>query len=114
MLILSIAVGCPTPHLFFRVPVGAELCGPCFTPNGETLFVAVQHPGTDGVKNFHGIDADAKDEDNASVTGEGAFDPSKPVSFNNPATRWPDFMEDIPPRPSVVVITRKGGGRIGG
>ena len=108
------SVGGPTPHLFFRVPVGAELCGPCFTPNGETLFVAVQHPGTDGVKNFHGIDADAKDEDNASVTGEGAFDPSKPVSFNNPATRWPDFKEDIPPRPSIVVITRKGGGKIGG
>ncbi len=106
------SIGGPTPHLFFRVPVGAELCGPCFTPNGETLFVAVQHPGTDGVKNFHGIDAG--EEDTASVTGEGAFGPSNPVSFNNPATRWPDFEDDMPPRPSIVVITREGGGKIGG
>ena len=77
--------------LFYRVPVGAELCGPCFTPDLETLFVAVQHPG----------DTDENDPD------------APPARYEAPLTRWPDFDPQMPPRPSVVAITRKGGGRIG-
>jgi secreted PhoX family phosphatase len=79
--------------LFFRCPIGAELCGPYFTPDQETLFVAVQHPGTDGTKAYERF--------------------GRASTFEDPATRWPDFDERMPPRPSVLVITRKGGGRIG-
>lgn len=79
-----------TSKLFFRVPTGAEMCGPYFTPDLETFFVAVQHPG------------------------EGDYDdPNAPAStFEAPLTRWPDFKDDMPPRPSVIAITRKGGGKI--
>ena len=79
-------------RLFFRVPVGAELCGPCFTPDQETLFLAVQHPATDGVKSYPGFE--------------------RASTFEDPATRWPDFQEGMPPRPAVVAITKEGGGRI--
>ena len=107
-----------TPRLFYRVPVGAEATGPCFTPNGETLFLSVQHPGTDGVRDYEDKRSSANCHDSSegpigSTTGE-PFDNSKPVSFENPASRWPDFKDGMPPRPSVVVITRKDGGKIGG
>jgi hypothetical protein len=70
------------------------MCGPCFAPDDKTLFVAVQHPATDGAKAFKGFERNS--------------------TFEDPATRWPDFKPDMPPRPSVVAITRKDGGVIGG
>jgi uncharacterized protein len=33
------------PRRFVALPRGAELCGPCFTPDCKTLFFSVQHPG---------------------------------------------------------------------
>ncbi len=78
--------------LFFRVPIGAELCGPCFTPDGQSLFLAVQHPGTDGTMDFKGFE--------------------RASTYDDPVTRWPDFDDKLPPRPSVVVVTRRGGGKI--
>jgi uncharacterized protein len=77
-----------TSRHFFRVPLGAEMCGPTFTPDDKTLFVAIQHPAEE-------------DRD------------GKPGSFENPPTRWPDFKDGMPPRPAVVVITKEDGGIIG-
>jgi secreted PhoX family phosphatase len=69
------------------------MCGPMFTPNDETLFVAVQHVAADGTDAYPGFE--------------------RASTFEDPATRWPDFDDKMPPRPSVVVITKQGGGKIG-
>lgn len=72
------------PRHFFGCPAGAEMSGPCFTPDGRTLFASVQHP-----------------------TNEPGS------TFENPVNRWPDFDPAFPSRPSVVVITKNDGGEIG-
>mgnify|MGYP000206331264 CR=1 FL=1 len=33
------------PCRLFSAPKGAEITGPCFSPDGKTLFLSVQHPG---------------------------------------------------------------------
>lgn len=80
-----------TSKLFFRVPIGAEMCGPLFAPDDQTAFVAVQHPG-DGGEDWEGF--------------------GRPSYYEDPSTRWPDFKPDMPVRPAVVAITRQGGGKI--
>ncbi|NTJ07779.1 PhoX family protein [Rhizobium lusitanum] len=80
-----------TSKLFYRVPVGAELCGPLFLPDDQTAFVAVQHPGDGG----------------DDWSGHG-----RPSYYEDLSTRWPDFKPDMPVRPAVVAITKAGGGKI--
>ena len=72
-------------RMFYRTPSGAEMCGPAFTPDCRSLFVAVQHPASD----------------------------DKGSTYEKPSTRWPDFSDAMPPRPSVVSIVKRDGGVIG-
>ena len=82
-----------TGRMFFRVPVGAEICGMLFLPGDTAMTVAVQHPGIDGAKNYKPFGRES--------------------TFDDPATRWPDFKPGMPPRPSVMIVTREDGGKIG-
>jgi uncharacterized protein len=70
---------------FLSAPVGCEVCGPAFTPDNRTFFVAIQHPGWD----------------------------EKDATYDKPDSRFPDYRPDMPPRPSVVAIYRTDGGKVG-
>ena len=70
---------------FLSAPTGCEVCGPAFTPDNRTFFVAIQHPGL-----------------------------TDKATYAAPGSRWPDYRPDMPPRPSVVAIYRADGGKVGG
>jgi secreted PhoX family phosphatase len=78
------------PKLFYIPPVGSECCSPAFTPDGTTLFVSVQHPGA------------LRLDDNEDAT-----------SIADAGSNWPDFVDGMPARPSLVVITKQDKGVIG-
>ncbi|TAD91497.1 MAG: PhoX family phosphatase [Alphaproteobacteria bacterium] len=82
-----------TSKLFFRTPIGAEICGMHFLPGDRAMTIAVQHPGVDGTGDFRPF--------------------ARESTFEDPATRWPDFQPNMPPRPSVVMVRKTDGGVIG-
>ncbi|HYH48946.1 MAG TPA: PhoX family phosphatase, partial [Acidimicrobiia bacterium] len=75
---------------FLTGPNGCEITGITFTPDHETMFVNVQHPG----------------EATAAI---GTPTPANPRAVSN----WPDFDPAGRPRAATVAIRKEGGGRIG-
>lgn len=75
---------------FLVGPRGCEVTGITFTPDQETMFVNIQHPGeaTDSI---------------------GAPTRRDPRAVSN----WPDFDPGGRPRAATVVVRKVGGGRIG-
>jgi secreted PhoX family phosphatase len=70
---------------FLTVPLGAECSGPLITRDARSVFVSVQHPG--------------------ETTG---------ATRDDPTSTWPDRLPQRPfPRPSVAVVYREDGGRVG-
>ncbi|MFF8413047.1 PhoX family protein [Streptomyces omiyaensis] len=76
---------------FLTGPRGAEITGVGSTPDGRTLFVAVQHPGE-------------------RTDAWGAPSPDRP----NTVSDWPDRDPSGRPRSATVVVRRADGGRVGG
>ena len=72
---------------FLTGPVGCEITGLVFTPDGRTAFVNIQHPG--------------------EIGGE-SNDPANPRAHSN----WPDYRADGRPRSATVVIQRIDGSAI--
>jgi uncharacterized protein len=74
---------------FLSVPAGAEACGPEFTPDQTTLWVAVQHPGEDG----------------------DLRTPRDPRT--NTQSSWPDGPGTVA-RPATIAVRHTDGRKIGG
>ncbi|MBL8899185.1 MAG: PhoX family phosphatase [Planctomycetes bacterium] len=74
---------------FLTGPRNAEITGLCFAPDGQTLFVNVQHPGEN-----------LKEQPN---------DPRRPDAFSS----WPSGVPGARPRSATLAIRRRDGGVIG-
>ena len=75
---------------FLTGPNGCEITGITLTPDQQTMFVNVQHPGE-------------------ATTAIGAPTTANPRAVSN----WPDFDPAGRPRSATVVIRKEGGGVIG-
>ncbi len=73
---------------FLTGPVNCEITGIAFTPDGQSLFISVQHPGE---------------------TPSDRSDPKDPQRYSS----WPDHAPDGRPRSATVVIRKRDGGVIG-
>ena len=87
---------------FLVGPAGCEVTGVCWTPDGRTMFVNIQHPGEVGshpnapkdLKGFASMDE---------------FIANNPTAFS----KWPDGPNAGRPRSATVVIRKNDGGVIG-
>jgi hypothetical protein len=73
---------------FLSGPVGCEITGATWTPDGRTMFINVQHPG--------------------ESPGDRS-DPEAPAKYSS----WPDHRPGGRPRSATVVIRKDDGGLIG-
>lgn len=90
-------------------PMHCELTGPTFV-DGDTLLLSVQHPGKNAPFDRPGQTA-ARDIEMLGLDGR-IFTQRRTVPVGS---NWPSNIEgapDGPPRPAVVGIRRKGGGRL--
>ncbi|MDJ0556025.1 MAG: DUF839 domain-containing protein [Microcoleaceae cyanobacterium MO_207.B10] len=88
-------------YLFGIAPMESETCGPFFTPDQKTLFVAIQHPGE-----YHGIRQNMASETRqlAMKTTDGReFIQNRKVPIGS---NWPSKKVNDSPKPSVVAIRR--------
>ena len=94
------------PACFAVGPCEAELTGPTFTPDGSTLFLAVQHPGE-----LHGargltpaIPAQTDRAMRLAARDGTVFPQARTVPLGS---NFPSRALGAVPRPCVVAVTRQ-------
>lgn len=88
-------------YLFGIGPMECETTGPCFTPNQQTMFLSIQHPGEgNGIR-----------QNNAFLTSELAITTTDGKEFRQTrqvpvGSNWPNKSLNTPPKPAIVAIQR--------
>ena len=86
-------------YLFGIGPMECELTGPCFSPDQQTLFLSVQHPGEVSGPRQEGA-AETRKFAMKTVSGK----PFQQVRRVPLGSNWPDGGPTDVPKPAVVAI----------
>ena len=90
---------------FLTGPAGCEVTGVCWTPDGKTMFINIQHPGE---VSSH-PNAPAAYKALTTTAAKDAWVNANPTVFS----KWPDGSTSGRPRSATVVIRKNDGGVIG-
>lgn len=89
------------PYLFGLGPMECEITGPCFTPDQQTLFLSIQHPGEiHGTRRENAVDR--RQFQLTTLKGE-EFAQTREVPIGS---NWPTRTLNAPPKPAVVAVFR--------
>jgi secreted PhoX family phosphatase len=92
---------------FLVGPAGCEVTGVCWTPDGKTAFVDIQHPGEIG--SHPNAPAAYKAIPSTDANAQSLWVAQNPTAFS----KWPDGASAGRPRSATIVITKRDGGVIG-
>ena len=87
--------------LFGIGPMECETTGPCFTPDKQTMFLAIHHPGEANGTRLNNA-SETREYLVYTTTGEEFTQTRKvPIGSN-----WPDKSSDAAPKPAVIYISK--------
>jgi secreted PhoX family phosphatase len=109
MLVADIAS--KTVTRFLTGPSGCEVTGVCWTPDGKTMFINIQHPGE--VSDHPNAPADYKAITNPDATILAGLQADWVNKNPTVFSKWPDGQGGGRPRSATVVIRKNNGGVIG-
>ncbi|HEY9668881.1 MAG TPA: alkaline phosphatase PhoX [Coleofasciculaceae cyanobacterium] len=90
-------------YLFGYGPMECEATGPFFTPDEQTLFLAIQHPGEiNGIRKEGSEGYEDRQISIRTLDGQEVMQNRRvPIGSN-----WPNKTPNAPPKPAVVAIRR--------